>query len=109
MTSIRFVQLDILIEKSAKRNKKKTNLQTCANKGLFQHTQYQIWRMYLKQMKYYMNLFSLRFNSCINQIVLRAPTLHKSPEEKLLFHLSFANTPAYFQRAPLLTAAELTL
>lgn len=52
----------------------------------------------LKESKYYMDLFSLRFNSCISQIVLRAPTLHKSLEEKtnksaVVFTGVFANTP----------------
>lgn len=50
-------------------------------------------------------------NSCISQILLRAPTLHKSPEgeKQLLFNLSFANTPAYFQQAPLHSRADVVL
>lgn len=60
---------DILTEQSAKKTKTKNNPAgwsdlVSANNGLFQqHTPYQSWRMYsedLKEIKYYMDLFSLR-------------------------------------------------
>lgn len=56
-----------------------------------------------------MNLFRLRFNSYISQIVLRAPTRHKSLEEKHIccsFRWIFAKPLTYFQLRSLCSAAD---